>query len=109
MIPEGLTVLRPQKQEKGYKLQRDPRTQLLKETKPKASAFKLLHWQGEAQGSTEGFSNPLHKRGHTRRGSEEGLDELKCGEQEGSWGQPLAVPSYELMEMSTLNSVRGKR
>lgn len=71
VIPEALTVPRPRKQEKMcQKLPRDPpQAQLSKETKPKANAFKLLHWQWDAQGGSEGLSNPLQDSVHVQRGS----------------------------------------
>lgn len=42
-------------------------TQILKETKPKARTFKLLHGQWETQASTGGYIRPLKRRIRTQR------------------------------------------
>lgn len=52
----------------------------MKDTKPKANAFKLLHWQCEAQGSTEGGSQIPCKRESMPRGAVSKDHELTCGE-----------------------------
>lgn len=47
-------------------------------TKPKANAFKLLHWQQEVQGSNEGLSDALtEKESPCQEGA---MSELKDGE-----------------------------